>query len=152
MTSRTILRVEHLDDRSLPSTVTPPLIHPLKGVGSGDVTRSWTIVDAGSNFKLKGTANLAALGTVKVMGSVHGVGFTWHGHAEGSLTFSNTMGSVTVSLEGPDQPGFSPLPRYFHYQITRGTGSYSHLTDQGTMLLTINMGWFHSHGKFALAV
>jgi hypothetical protein len=44
---------------------------------------------------------------------------------------------VTVSLEGPLQGGFSALPSRFTYRVVSGTGAYAHLTDQGTLHLTL---------------
>jgi hypothetical protein len=153
--SRIIPCVEGLEDRYvLSALIAPPtpVHHALAGVGHGDVSRNWTIMDVGSSFTLKGTAQVADLGQVTVTGSVHGVGFAWSGHAGGTLTFSNPKGSVKVNLEGPLQGGFSSLPRYFHYQISSGTGAYGKLTDQGTMLLSVNIPWYSGHGTFALAV
>jgi hypothetical protein len=154
--------VEELGQRVLPSAVAamppeaapvlaaplPPQIrHPLAGRGSGAFSTDLIPVDAGPLFHLHGSAKLAGLGSVLVYGTVGGVGFTQSGRAGGTLTFIGNGGSVTVQLLGPVQTAFSPLPHYFHYQITGGTGAFQHLADSGTLRLDFHPVWTGALGE-----
>jgi hypothetical protein len=152
MAIRRRLELEQLGERLLPSA-TPLLLpsftvpqalaaahpqqhHALAGHGEGTFTGHSLIVDAGVSYDLQGTADLARLGAVTVSGSVHGLGNILSGHATGTLTFTNDQGSVTVSLLGPLQKFFAPLPTDWHYQVTDATGAFKGLKDQGTLHLT----------------
>jgi hypothetical protein len=167
---RFIPQVEELGQRVLPSAIvgTPPeaapalaaplppqLKHPLAGRGSGAFSTDLIPVDGGQVYHLHGSANLAGLGSVLVYGTVGGVGFTQTGRAGGTLTFFANGGSVTVQLLGPVQTAFSPLPQYFHYQITGGTGAFQHLADSGTLRLDFHAlptGSLGAHGTFYLYI
>jgi hypothetical protein len=169
---RSPLRMEELGARVLPSaaplTPAPPsphalisdaqaiVYHPLAGHGSGGWTADAIQSGAGITYTLQGTANLAALGKVQVSGWVRSVGFLQTGRAEGELTFTNSHGSVTVKLEGPQQPGFSALPQHFSYRIVSGTGAYKHLADHGSLHLALHEqpagDLTGPHGTFELAV
>jgi hypothetical protein len=121
----TRLHVEVLDARIAPSTgpvVLPPPV--LVGHGTGAFTKEMGIPESGSKYDLLGSATLNGLGLVSVHGSVDSVGFVLHGHAWGTLTFSNAKGSVTLRLTGPEQNGFAPLPSRFTFDVTGGTGGY----------------------------
>jgi hypothetical protein len=163
---RTRMEVEQLGDRILPSaaalplplppavaplTAHPPQHHPLAGHGQGQYTQLLVPADLGGVFDLKGSADLAGLGRVTVTGRVNSVGFIRDGHAEGTLTFTNARGSVTVQLQGPEQPGFSPLPEGFHYRVVGSTGAYKGLAAQGSLKLVLH-GTVAPHGTFALTI
>jgi hypothetical protein len=162
---RAALRIEELGSRTLPSTstsagllpaggvqtVTAPAHGTLAGQGRGTYSVSFAVPDAGAPYNLTGTANLCGLGVVAVKGSVHSVGFALHGHAQGTLTFSNAGGTVTVSLDGPQQAGFAPLPQDFHYRVVGGTGDYRRVAGQGTLRLALNAA-DPVHGTFTLTV
>jgi hypothetical protein len=173
MSKRPPLHLEELGDRVLPSaTPVPPAApvptatvfdarlpvvhHALAGHGQGTYTKELVPVDAGGFFRLDGMANLAALGQVNVTGWVSSVGFVHTGRAAGQLTFSNSHGSVTVRLLGNVQPGFSPLPRWFAYNVTGGTGAYAHLSDHGELKLVLQVSPTaalpHIHGTFKLTI
>jgi hypothetical protein len=132
--------------------------HALAGSGSGTYTVSPLLVDSspqpaspghaqpqfriivgdvGDRYDFTGVADLARLGNVTVSGSIHNPGFVATGHATGSLTFTNANGSVTISLTGPSQPGFSRLPTSFQYRVTGGTGEYQNVHDHGTLSLVL---------------
>ena len=173
------LHVEELEGRTLPSAspvslpaltaalaapATPiaplPAIHVLSGQGEGTFAVDAIQSGAGTVYHFYGEGQFAALGHVGIRGDVHAVGFLVHGQAAGTLTLTNDHGSVTLTLTGPDQPGFSALPQQFSYKITGGTGAYAHLSDQGTlslMLAAAPTGPGSSipaapHGAFALSV
>jgi hypothetical protein len=196
MIRRTILQVEELSQRILPSvsplaqgllsemmtvgpihTPTAPSHHALSGSGSGTYTATPLLAerdpppalpghaqpqfiiivgDIGENYVFDGTANLARLGDVTVSGSILGLGNVATGHASGVLTFANAHGSVTITVTGPSQPGFSPLPTHFAYTVTSGTGAYQHVNDHGTLSLALtpntNSTLPASQGTFALTI
>ena len=149
MSLRCRLNVEELDQRILPSNspstlplpsfapvlVAPPS-HELAGQGRGTYSGGFLFADAGQRAVLKGTADLASMGHVTVTGTIVGPGFIAQGRAWGSLTFTNSLGSVSVALEGPLQTGFSWLPQHFDYRVQSVSGAYLYVRDHGT--LTIN--------------
>jgi hypothetical protein len=172
-------QVEELGERILPSSVLshhaavigagrfapPPSLGPLRphsltGEGSGTYTGASLVVDAGVSYTLQGSADLVQIGHVQVTGSVYGLGDIAFGHAGGTLVFSNAGGSVTVSLSGPLQRGFAPLPQYFQYQVVGGTGAYQHFSDHGSLNLIftpdppgLTPHWPPtSHGTFTLTI
>ena len=144
------LQVETLEDRSVPSGnpvdpvailggPLPPVVvgthhvHALAGLGHGTFTSGSLVVDAGESYKLSGNGHFAQLGDVAISGSLNGVGFIQKGKAEGSLTFTNGHGSVTIELEGPLQSGFSSIPNWFSYHVASATGAYKDVKDHGTI-------------------
>jgi hypothetical protein len=153
-------RLERLDDRDLPSA-TPGLIWTqaaqalhllvpavaghagivqnhqlaLQGTITGTWARAPGIPDVGGQQGLAGTGTLKTLGTVAAMGTIHTPGFIRAGHATGTLTLTNARGTVTLQLTGPEQPGFSPPPNSFTYQIVSGSGAYAGATGHGTVTL-----------------
>jgi hypothetical protein len=161
------LRLEELGERVLPSmapiVLTPLPIVPLPapivshdvlaGHGIGTFAGQEVIPDVGQTFHLQGTADLATVGHVTVSGQVGSVGFIMMGHSIGMLTLSNTKGSVTISLMGPAQPGFSALPHHFAYRVISGTGAYAHFTAHGTLYLALfpAAGGTFAHGAFRMA-
>lgn len=159
------LQVEELSARTLPSvsSLAPTALttfHPghhqtLDGEGFGIYTTDLIQSGAGKAYHLQGFANLDGLGRVAVSGDVHAVGFIQNGHAGGELTFTNQRGSVTIELEGPAQPGFSPLPKSFTYHVASTTGAFRNLSDHGTLQLNVSAviaGNGHPHGFFTLFI
>ena len=164
------LELERLDARILPSATPLPIpslpaaavapstaIHILDGHGHGTYTADRIISDAGPEYRLTGTADLAGMGHVRVTGLLHGVGFMAHGRAGGTLTFSNGEGSVTVQLTGPEQPGFSALPQRWDYKVVAHTGAFAHLSTSGTLRLVLQAApngdlQTPPHGTFTLTV
>jgi len=147
------LQVESLEERSVPSTtaglaspIVEPIaivgpmipvaihqIHDLAGQGQGTFTSSPLMVDAGETFHLTGSGHFGKLGEASVTGTLHGVGMIASGRAEGTLTFTNEKGSVTIALEGPIQTGFAQMPTWYSYHVISATGSYKNLRDHGTV-------------------
>jgi hypothetical protein len=74
-----------------------------------------------------------------VSGAINNVfSYLGSGHAEGQLTFTdNQNNSVTITVHGPMQTGFSSAPQQFAYRVTAATGSYANLSAQGTLTLTL---------------
>ena len=172
MFQRRSLGLEELGARILPSAtplpsinpggpaifppVPPPYHHTLGGGGYGQYSADAVTSGAGPQYNLQGTAEVRGMGKVDVSGNLHGVGFIQQGRAGGELTFSNSHGSVTVELQGPPQPGFSPLPQRFSYTVVSGTGAYEHLSGHGSLTLTLHAqpttGATGPHGTFTLTL
>jgi hypothetical protein len=150
-----VLPVERLHFGHLPPhhvLVFPVQHHALAGLGDGSywtMPRVWMppkgegmqpdlCVLLGRDYRLQGVADLAGLGRVTVSGSVHEQDFgPRQGHAEGTLTFTNAHGSVTVKLEGSMHGPFDNAPQLFSYHVVSGTGAYQHMADHGTLQLTL---------------
>jgi hypothetical protein len=143
---RTLLKLQELGERSLPSVVAPlpapnygglaaakVAAHPLHGTGKGTYHAPQVTIDAGTSFTMSGTANVGALGSFTVSGSVRGVGMIVFGRASGELVLSNAHGTITLALHGPVQPAFSQPPAELVYSVTRGTGDFQHLSGYGTV-------------------
>jgi hypothetical protein len=145
---RVVLRVEELDGRVVPSVnpVAVPLVNPggpivvpqhaLAGTAKGTYTTGAVVPDVGQTYQLDGTGTFAALGKVKIHGSVHTPGFILNGHTGGTLKFSGVKGSVVVQLQALTQTG-SSSSLWFHYQVVHGDGIFKHVTDQGTLRLDL---------------
>ena len=84
-------------------------------------------------------------------GFLHGVGFIVNGHAGGELTLRNGRGSITVDLEGSEQPGFSPLPQDFVFSVVGGTGAYRHADGVGFVDIALHPDQPH-HGHFTVII
>ena len=90
--------------------------------------------------------------------------FIQPGQGGGTLTLSNSQGTLTLKLTGlfvdvpgPFQPDFSSLPdRFdrFDYEITGGTGAFANATGRGTASLHLQLGadpnLFGQRGRFDL--
>ena len=106
---------------------------------NGQISGSWGIVpvpsDSGETELIHGSGKIRPLGEVNATGSLHGTGLIANGHAGGTVTMSNTKGSVTVLLTGPTQPAFTGIPSHFSFKIVSGTGQYALAKDQGKATL-----------------
>jgi hypothetical protein len=149
--NRTRLGLESLDSRTLPSVALPvaptidPMVmvvnsttHQLHGTGAGSYVGNSLVVDAGTYDKLTGTVELPKVGSFTLTGSIQGVGMIAKGRATGELVLTNSHGSITVSLQGPAQTGFSALPGEFAYTVSGATGEYARLFGRsGAMSLSL---------------
>jgi hypothetical protein len=148
MTRRTLLNVEGLDARMMPSaTIGPvavqggPLAAPtLSGNARGHFQASPGNPDVGRTTTLSGAGDLAGMGHVTIAGSLTGIGNIASGHAGGTLTLTGAGGTVTLTLTGPTQAGPGALPSKFSYQVTGGTGSFSSLHSGGAIYLNLSGG------------
>lgn len=125
-------------------------VSPLHGTIDGTIKQQLGMPDAGVVYALKGSADLAGLGRVNVTGTLHGVGMIAQGQASGTLTINNAHGSVTVSMVGPIQPGFSPLPQHFHFKVVGSSGEYQGLESAGS--LTLELSALQGPGLFAIII
>jgi hypothetical protein len=114
--------------------------HPIKLHGSvhGTVQRTLANPDVGATFALNGHGVLRSLGQVAATGSASGIGNMAMGRSEGSLTISNSKGSFTLLLSGPEQPSFSGLPSQYQYFISGGTGAYKAATGAGVVSVKVD--------------
>jgi hypothetical protein len=130
-------RVEELESIALLSTgVSGPISaivsarrnastqHHLTGSARGVWTEQRGIPDTGATQDLAGNGKFKGLGDVQVQGALQLLGNVYTGHAYGTLTLTNYHGSVTLTLTGPSQPGFSGPPQSFTFTIASGTGRY----------------------------
>ena len=109
---------------------------------TGKITGTYTIPpllnpEAGQTYIFNGSGTAGALGAVTATGSVHLPGFIASGKATGTLTLSNSLGSVTLTLTGPPQAGFGAFPSTLSFVITSATGAYANDSDTGTIKVTL---------------
>jgi hypothetical protein len=130
------VHVAHLDVRTIRTPT--DTIDGLDGTIHGTFKRFAGVpADIGLRFALDGSGKLGGLDTFAVKGVLHGTGFVAQGRATGLLTLTNRHGSITVKLQGPEQPGFAALPGDFHFTVAAGTGAYKNLRDAGDVKLTV---------------
>jgi hypothetical protein len=105
-----------------PPVPQPPIPQP-PVKATGHATEKVAVPDAGIFWSLYGSGTAAGMGAVTVTGSVRGAGFIQTGRAEGTLTLAGANGSsVTLALQGTEQPGFASLPQSFQYHIISSNG------------------------------
>lgn len=95
------------------------------------------IADEGLSFTFNGQGTVKPLGNVGLGGTLREVGFIAGSRAGGSLTLTNSQGSVTLTLTGPKQNGPASLPGHFSFKITSATGVYVRDVGHGTTILTL---------------
>jgi hypothetical protein len=115
----------------IPLATTTPVV--FNGTARGFYTSSAGVPDVGTSSNVFASGRLLGLGGSTVNGSLHSTGFIAQGHATGTLTIHAPRGNLTLSLTGPTQPGFSPLPGQFAFKIQGGTGRYAHASGGGTV-------------------
>lgn len=132
---RTVLRLEQLGERALPSAAVPAAAtaaalqsHMPGGQAHGTYSVLPGNPDIGKAYHVQGSGHVrGGVGDFTFTGTLHALGFIREGRATGTLTLSNAKGTLTLALTGPLQAGFSPLPVTFAYHATGGTGAYAHL-------------------------
>jgi hypothetical protein len=127
----------------------------LGGTLRGSYTITPGIPDTGTQYTLAGAGTLGHLGPVTAAGKVRTPGFIATGQATGTLTVSNPHGEVSLQLQGPPQPGFSPPPEQFQYMVQKATGMYAGLRSSGTVVLHLTpapIGMGSPHGRFTLTI
>lgn len=109
---------------------------------AGTITGAYSIPplanpDAGQTYLFNGSGTAGALGAVSATGSVRLPGFISSSQATGTLMLSNSLGSVTLQLTGPIEPGFGAFPKTLNYKISSGTGAYA--GNQGSGKITVTL-------------
>ena len=100
-------------------------------------TVSVTTLVNGYIYSLSGQGHVRPLGLTNLMGDLNAVGSISEGRAGGTVTLSDSEGTLTLDLTGPLQSSFSPLPNKFDYSITGGTGCFGNATGQGAASLEL---------------
>jgi hypothetical protein len=153
ITRRTVLKVEELGTRVLPSAtsiptaaapaqvttttaVANPIISPAwVGHGRFTTTRAATGV---VTYQLQGSADYGRQGFFAIKGSVQTVG-NRAGQAKGRITLSDRRGTLTMEVVGATQAARSTLPKTFNYRILSGTGFFARYGGTGTIQLSAAM-------------
>ncbi len=141
-TRRTVLNVEQLGARVLPSTTVavPSTTSTVPAVQSTAQATTWsgagrfTITSAASSAKtytFQGSADFGSSGFFAIAGSITTVG-SKSGQATGKITLSDPRGTLTLALTGPTQTANSGLPASLNYKVVSGTGFFAHYSGTGT--------------------
>jgi hypothetical protein len=134
----------------IPIPPEPPVPLPsLHGLLSGSYS-AHTFPDVGTTYDLTtGQGQVQPFGLMTVTGSVHFPGFILKGQVGGTLTLSDSQGSLTLKLTGPvldplpgplqpiTQRSVPPLTHLFGFEITGGTGAFTNATGRGTASLQL---------------
>jgi hypothetical protein len=152
-------RVVELEARAVPSVapLSPPAVAaahraPLAGTltgtytssapGGADLGRSYVLTASGS---LRGIRKLRLTGTLKTPGNVA------TGPAGGELDLFTFRGEQMIQVTSGPVPGLSPLPQFFRYTLSGGTGPYKREIGQfGSLTLQLTPAPGGSSGTFSL--
>ncbi|MEI8021507.1 MAG: hypothetical protein WCH39_25075, partial [Schlesneria sp.] len=122
--------------------VEPPLLNQIPhvfGTVSGTYrSSSFFGIDAGVTNTFQGYGHLPLLGQVQFQGTLQGPGNIAFGQANGEITLSNSLGSLTLELVGPIQKSFAQLPQDFQFSVVSGTGAFTSIQMTGTIHLVEN--------------
>ncbi len=111
-------------------------IHHVFGTVSGTYSSpSFFGIDDGVTNTFQGQGNLPLLGQVQFQGTLQGLGNIAFGQANGEITLSNSLGSLTLELVGPNQKSFALLPQDFQFSVVSGTGAFASIQMRGTIHL-----------------
>jgi hypothetical protein len=119
------------------TTPKTPVTISLRGTLKGSYNQGQPNPDVGVNFTFFGHGTVKHVGKADVTGNAHQLGFIATGRAGGLLVISTPRGSLTLSLEGPQQKGFASLPDKFSYNITDASGKYRHVQGHGQVVLVL---------------
>jgi hypothetical protein len=122
----------------LAGTIPSAPVVMLGGMIHGSFHKPLGTPDVGAHYNLAGTGKLAHFGSTTLAGSLGEVGFIAQGNSTGTLTLANAKGSLTLSLTGPTQGGFSRLPTSYNFTVTASSGAYTNYEDTGH--LTLHLG------------
>jgi hypothetical protein len=119
-----------------PPVSTPVVTHTesvpvISGGGTYVCTLQFSNVPSGFHFA--GLVNVPGMGTVSAYIDLYGVGFNSNSTAHGTATFTNGLGTITISLTGPVQPRLSPLPQDFTYKTISSSGPIGQFPRIGTL-------------------
>jgi hypothetical protein len=98
------------------------------------VTPTAVVVGPSDTYILNGSGTAGAMGQVTTQGIVTLPGLAETGFPTGgSLTLTNSGGSVTLDLTAPVQPVVASASHILDYVISQATGIYAGDTDSGTI-------------------
>jgi hypothetical protein len=148
---RTLLRVEELGSRILPSatTVLPPTAaaavtstvpapSPTAWTGQGRFTITTNRTTAAKTYTLDASVPVGSYGFFAVTGSITTVG-NRAGQATGRIVLSSPRGTLTLTITGPTQSANSGLPASVTYRVVSGTGVFARYAGQGTLKLSAQL-------------
>ncbi len=139
-------------------TIPLPIIVGLKGTTHG-VYNASSFPDVGTSYSVYTAGKFQGYGPGVVYGTLHSLGFLASGQATGTLHVILPGGTLTLTLTGPTQKGFSPLPKQFSFEITKGTGKFHNATGdpvgKGTVSVALKPGpgagaGLNGHGQVTL--
>lgn len=126
--------VAKIDDTAI---VTPNVL-VIDGTATGTYALAPTAAtDIGARYVFNGSGKLGDVGEAKLTGLVTLPGFIANGHAAGTLTLSNSKGTVTLKVTGPAEKAFSPFPTSLSFEITGGTGAYADYLGGGNIAVKL---------------
>lgn len=151
ITRRTVLKVEELGARVLPSATTAiptaaasaQVVAPT-AAASTIISPSWvghgrfTTTRASTGvvtYQFQGSADFGRQGFFAIKGSIQTVG-NRAGQAKGRITLSDRRGTLTMDVAGPTQAARSGLPKTFNYKIVSGTGFFGRYAGTGSIQLS----------------
>jgi len=117
--------------------VARPQPPPFEGTLKGNYALLAGPGDTGATYSLSAFGILQPPGPVQVAGSLHTPGFVRAGNAAGSLMVSGQTGTLTLAVQGPTQPGFSPPPQSLEFAITDATGQFAGMLGSGSVTLRL---------------
>jgi hypothetical protein len=110
----------------------------LNGSLQGVYLMNQGLPDVGARYSLFAAGRLTPIGPVAFVGNFTTLGFIAQGQVHGTVTLYAQGGTLTLSLLGPTQKGFSPPPSQFQFQITHGTGAYANDTGAGMLSMMLH--------------
>src|SRR5437660_1600781 len=163
---RTVLRLEELGARVLPSTtvpvkattlttpakITPAPIATVTGpswLAHGRYATATTKAGAGATYTIEGSTNFPGFGFISVKGTIQSVGNVRQGQAHGRLTLSSKRGTLVLDVTGPTQSANAALPSRLTYRVVSGTGFFAHYAGHGQVQLSaILWAGYDNRGHF----
>ena len=110
----------------------------VRGTVTGTYTTPSLPPDVGHEYAFMGAGTIAPLGAVTLSGQITTPGFILSGFAVGQITLTDSTGSVTISVKGPRERGFGPLPRRLAYVASSGTASHIGIVASGHLLIHLD--------------
>ncbi len=135
-TTTTDQTVATIDSKAIVATGSTSTIS-LAGSTSGTYRVSVPVPDAGTVYQFQGTGTVTPLGLMTISGHVTLPGLILQGHASGTLTLTNSNGSVTLALTGPTEDGFGSFPTTLAYTIAQASGLYAGDAASGSISVTL---------------
>ena len=78
------------------------------------------------------------MNAANLSGQITTPGFIETGIATGQLTLSGVSGSVTLTVKGPKENGFGPMPPRLTFSITSATGKYGGAKGNGHIVIRLD--------------
>jgi hypothetical protein len=147
-TRRTVLNVEQLGARVLPSAAAAVIVPTAAAAaatstttttttgaawtGEGRFTMTTNKTTAAKTYSLQASADFGSSGFFAITGTVTTVG-NKSGQATGKIVLSDPRGTLTLNLTGATQAANSGVPASFNYTVASGTGFFAHYAGTGSI-------------------